>query len=84
MTLRKISVTDARWLRDCLDDLDAKHIMVLALTVWRTRELTGDIYLPTGKELVRMTEQRYDSEDILQTRLAEYPQVLGGDRSLAL
>jgi hypothetical protein len=41
----------------------------------------GGIYLIQGDEqLVEMTEQLYDSEDLLQALLAKYPSLLAGDQ----
>jgi hypothetical protein len=43
--------------------------------------MTGLIYLVQGEEqLVAMTEQAYDSEDLLQRLLATYPSLLAGDQ----
>jgi hypothetical protein len=41
----------------------------------------GGIYLIQGDgKLVRMEEQPYDSEDLLQGLLADYPNLLAGDQ----
>lgn len=37
------------------------------------------IYLKHGEELVAMVEQPYEAEAVLQTLLADYPNLLGGD-----
>lgn len=42
--------------------------------------MVGGIYLIQGSQLVQMTERPYDSEDLLQRLLAEYPGVLAGDQ----
>jgi len=43
--------------------------------------MSGVIYLMhDGGSLVPMTEQAYDSEDILQRLLADYPDLLGGEQ----
>lgn len=43
--------------------------------------MTGAIYLLQGDDrLVEMSEQTYDSEEILQTLLAKYPNLLAGDQ----
>jgi len=42
--------------------------------------LAGGIYLRDGDDLVEMTEQPYDSEDVLQGLLAQYPNLLAGDQ----
>jgi len=42
--------------------------------------VAGGIYLRDGDDLVEMTEQPYDSEDILQELLAKYPNLLAGDQ----
>jgi len=41
--------------------------------------MTGGIYLVQGNNLVPMTEQPYDSEELLQQLLARHPQLLAGD-----
>ncbi len=44
--------------------------------------MSGGIYLIQGDEkLVKMEEQPYDSEDLLQGLLADYPNLLAGDRT---
>ena len=40
----------------------------------------GKIYLREQDGLVAMIEARYDAEDILQTLLADYPDLLAGDQ----
>lgn len=43
--------------------------------------MNGGIYLiQDDGHLVEMTGQRYDSEDLLQGLLAEYPNLLAGDQ----
>ncbi len=43
--------------------------------------MSGGIYLIQGDDqLIEMTEQQYDSEDLLQTLLAKYPSILAGDQ----
>ncbi len=43
--------------------------------------MSGVIYLVQGEgDLVPMTEQAYDSEDVLQRLLADYPDLLGGEQ----
>ena len=43
--------------------------------------MSGGIYLIQGNgQLVRMKEERYDSEDLLQRLLADYPNLLAGDQ----
>ena len=43
--------------------------------------MSGVIYLVHGEgTLVPMTEQSYDSEDVLQRLLADYPDLLGGEQ----
>jgi hypothetical protein len=39
----------------------------------------GGIFLSSGEELVAMHEQPHDSEDLLQTLLAKYPELLAGE-----
>lgn len=39
----------------------------------------GGIFLLSGEELVAMHEQPYDSEDLLQTLLAKYPELIAGE-----
>jgi hypothetical protein len=42
----------------------------------------GGIYLIQSEEkLVKMEEQPYDSEDLLQKLLADYPNLLAGDQT---
>lgn len=41
---------------------------------------TGIYLLKENGELVEMSEQHYDSEDLLQTLLAKYPNLLAGDQ----
>lgn len=42
--------------------------------------VSGGIFLLSGEKLVEMREQAYDSEDLLQTWLAKYPDLLAGDQ----
>lgn len=43
--------------------------------------MNGVIYLNQDNEqLVEMTEQKYDSEELLQTLIAKYPNLLAGDQ----
>ncbi len=43
--------------------------------------MTGNIYLlQEGGELVAMAEEAYDSEDLLQRLLADYPSLMAGDQ----
>ena len=43
--------------------------------------MTGGIYLlQPNEELVKMEEKEYDSESLLQTLLAKYHDLLGGDQ----
>ncbi len=42
--------------------------------------MTGRIFLLDGDNLRPMDEQPYDSEDLLQRLLAEYPDLLAGDQ----
>lgn len=43
--------------------------------------MSGVIYLMQGEgKLVPMTEQSYDSEDVLQRLLADYHDLLGGEQ----
>jgi hypothetical protein len=43
--------------------------------------MSGTIYLVHGKDqLVEMNESPYSSEDLLQTLLADYPNLLAGDQ----
>jgi len=43
--------------------------------------MSGGIYvLRDDDELVTLPERQYDSEDLLQTRLAKYPGILARDR----
>ncbi len=47
--------------------------------------MSGGIYLiQHGKKLVEMTEAKYDSEDLLQGLLAQYPNLLAGDQMVQL
>jgi hypothetical protein len=39
----------------------------------------GGIYLRQPGGLVRMSEQPYETEDVLQSLLADYPDLLAGD-----
>lgn len=41
--------------------------------------MSGGIFLVNGEELVAMHEQPYDSEDLLQTLLAKYPELIAGE-----
>jgi len=41
--------------------------------------VSGGIFVLNGEDLVAMHEQPYDSEDLLQTLLAKYPQLIAGD-----
>jgi len=41
--------------------------------------VAGGIFLLRGDELVAMHEQRYDSEELLQTLLAKYPTLIAGE-----
>lgn len=43
------------------------------------RRNSGGIYLRRGGELVALTETPYESEDLLQTLLADHPGLLAGD-----
>jgi hypothetical protein len=44
--------------------------------------VSGGVFVLNGEELVAMHEQPYDSEDLLQTLLAKYPDLLaGGDEA---
>jgi hypothetical protein len=46
-----------------------------------TTKLMSDIFLVNeGGELVPLSQQAYDSEDLLQTLLADYPDLLAGDQ----
>lgn len=45
--------------------------------------MSGGIFVLNGEELVEMHEQPYDSEDLLQTLLARYPNLLAGGDQLA-
>ncbi|HMB46367.1 MAG TPA: hypothetical protein VKL21_11165 [Candidatus Methanoperedens sp.] len=46
--------------------------------------MNGVIYLNQNNEqLVEMTEQKYDSEELLQTLIAKYPNLLAGIRWIA-
>lgn len=42
---------------------------------------TGGIYLRQGEGLVQMTEQPYETEDVLQALLADHPDLLAGDQA---
>lgn len=42
--------------------------------------MSGAIFLLNGDDLVEMREQPYDSEDVLQTLLEKYPNLLAGDQ----
>ena len=42
------------------------------------------MFVLNGEELVEMHEQPYDSEDLLQTLLAKYPNLLAGGDQLAV
>jgi len=43
--------------------------------------MSGGIFLLCGDDdLVEMTEQPYDSEDILQALIARFPSLLAGDQ----
>jgi hypothetical protein len=42
--------------------------------------MTGAIYLLQGKQLIEMNEQPNDSEQLLQSLLADYPRLLAGDQ----
>ena len=41
---------------------------------------TGIYLIKENGDLVEMSEHRYDSEDLLQTLLAKYPNLLAGDQ----
>ena len=41
---------------------------------------TGMYVIRDGGELIEMTEQPYDSEALLQSLLAQYPNLLAGDQ----
>jgi hypothetical protein len=45
--------------------------------------VAGGIFLLSGEKLVEMREQAYDSEDLLQSWLAKYPNLLAGGEQLA-
>ena len=45
--------------------------------------MAGGIFLLSGEKLVEMSEQAYDSEDLLQGWLAKYPNLLAGGEQLA-
>ena len=45
--------------------------------------VSGGMFLLSGEQLVEMREQAYDSEDLLQTLLAKYPNLLAGGDELA-
>lgn len=40
--------------------------------------MSSDLFLIEGKKLVPMTEQAYDSEEVLQRLIAEHPELLAG------
>jgi hypothetical protein len=42
--------------------------------------VAGGIYLRQGDRLVAMNEEPYATEEILQTLLEQYPELLAGDR----
>ncbi|TCN32127.1 hypothetical protein EV644_12737 [Kribbella orskensis] len=42
--------------------------------------MSGAIFLLSGEQLVEMHERPYNSEDLLQTLLAKYPNLLAGDQ----
>jgi len=42
--------------------------------------MTGGIFLIGGDGLVELSEQAYESEDLLQSLLAEYPKLLAGEQ----
>ncbi|MDD3135936.1 MAG: hypothetical protein PHF57_02505 [Methanoregula sp.] len=42
--------------------------------------MSGVIFLIQGEKLVELREEKYDSEDLLQTLLADYPKILAGDQ----
>src|SRR5258708_23516722 len=42
--------------------------------------VTGAIFLLSGEELVEMREQAYNSDELLQTLLTNYPDLLAGDQ----
>jgi len=42
--------------------------------------MSGVIFLIQGEKLVEMREEEYDSEDLLQKLLADYPKILAGDQ----
>ncbi len=41
---------------------------------------TGIYLLKENGDLIEMSEHQYDSEDLLQTLLAKYPNLLAGDK----
>ena len=41
----------------------------------------GSIYLIRDDELVELTGEKYDSEELLQKLLADHPKLLAGDSS---
>lgn len=42
--------------------------------------MSGVIFLVQGEKLVELREEPYDSEDLLQKLLADYPKILAGDQ----
>lgn len=42
--------------------------------------MTGVIFLIQGEKLIELREEEYDSEDLLQKILADYPKILAGDQ----
>jgi len=42
--------------------------------------MSGHIFILHNDQLIEMTEQPYDSEDLLQSLLADYPDLLAGDQ----
>lgn len=44
--------------------------------------MSGGVFVLNGEDLVAMHEERYDSEDLLQTLLAKYPDLLAGGDEL--
>ena len=45
--------------------------------------MSGGIFVREGDQLVELREQPYDSESVLQSFLAQYPRLLGGDQLAA-
>ena len=43
--------------------------------------MSDGIFLLQGDELVEMRQQPYDSENVLQTLLAKYPNLLAGEQT---